>query len=108
MSVEHLNIPLIDNQLRYWKRFTEKHGINMVKYIKDAVDRAISMDMDQMDPKWKKFIDATVEQQQTILGLNFVDKDMRDFVRYQVLMEKLREEELSRLELPKDDTTPKV
>jgi hypothetical protein len=83
----------MENQLRYWRRVVDRYGINLEHYIRDAVDRAMALDLDQEDPKWKKFNEATRAQQEKILGLTFKDKDMRDYLRYQVLMSKVHDME---------------
>jgi hypothetical protein len=91
MVMERLILTVPDNQMRYWRRVAEKLKVNMEIYIREAVDRAMALDLDQEDPKWKKFNLETREQQQRILGLGagFMDKDMRDYYRYQRILDKI-------------------
>jgi len=89
---------VMENQNRYWANATAMFGLDRELYIKEAVDRAISLDLDQMDSKWKKFNEATKELQQSILGLTFKDKDMKDYLRYQTVMAEAKEILKRRLE----------
>ena len=98
MQIFKIVLNLIESQHRYWKNATDLFGINQDNYIKAAVDRMIALDLDQMDPKWKKFNEATREQQQLILGLTFKDKDMKDYLRYQSVMAEAKEILKTRME----------
>lgn len=107
MAMERLILTVPDNQMRYWRRVTERLKISMELYIREAVDRAMALDLDQEDPKWRKFNQETAEQQKKILGLGagFMDKDMRDYYRNQRIMEKVQAAERKAFEGPDGSKT---
>ena len=76
MTKVTLNVP--SSQLLYWDRFCAANKIDRDCYIRAVVDRAVGMDLDANDPKWKKFWEVVAPYAKTILGMVQMERSLKD------------------------------